>query len=107
LVARIIELQHADQRAIIDRRELKQPFPRAWDPLQKLHVQLHAMTRLCFLIPLPSLLVGLMLLIGRQPVHAMCAQHAMHGRPGNPEVVKPLQIRLINGRRRGESSRAV
>jgi hypothetical protein len=36
--------------------------------------------------------VATVFLIGRQPVHAVLAQNAMHGRTGDREAVKPLQI---------------
>ena len=33
-----------------------------------------------------------MLLIGRQPVHPVLAQNAMHGRRGDRQLVKALQV---------------
>src|SRR5688572_17014919 len=43
LVARIEDLQDSNPRAIVDRRELKQPPARAGNPLEELHVDLQAM----------------------------------------------------------------
>ena len=40
LIARIIELEDPDPCAIVNRGELEEAFPRARNPLQKLHVQL-------------------------------------------------------------------
>src|SRR5215831_12737726 len=55
LVAGIEDFEHADTRAIVDGRELVEAFPAAWNPLQKLHVDLQPMSWLRLLVPLPSL----------------------------------------------------
>src|SRR5687767_10208108 len=55
LVTGVVDLEHADARAVVDGRELIQPLPRARDALEELHVHLQAMTRLRLLIPLPPL----------------------------------------------------
>src|SRR6185503_916390 len=44
LIARVKDLQHADARAVIDRRELIEPFTGARETLQELHIHLHAKT---------------------------------------------------------------
>ena len=78
LVARVIHLEHRNPRAIVNGGELKQPFLGARDPLEEFHVHLQPVTWLRLLTPLPSLLVRLVLLIGRQPAHPVSAENAMH-----------------------------
>ena len=77
LVAGVEDLQHADARAVIDRRELVEPRARARNPLEKLHIDLQTMARLPLLVPLPPLAVWPVFLIGRQPIQAMAPQNAM------------------------------
>src|SRR5688572_308402 len=50
------------------------------------------MTRLRFLVPLPPLRVGTVLLIGREPMHPVLAEDAMYRRAGDDHLMKPLQI---------------
>src|SRR5687767_14160745 len=57
LVAGVVDLEHSDTRAVVDRRELVEPLPCARDPLEKLDVHLQAVTRLWLLVALPSLRV--------------------------------------------------
>ena len=44
------------------------------------------------LVARPAVRVAPVLLIRRQPVHAVLAQNAMHGRAGDRQAVKPLQV---------------
>jgi hypothetical protein len=46
LVAGIVNLEDANASAVVNRRELAQPFVRARDPLEELHVQLRQSHRL-------------------------------------------------------------
>lgn len=92
LVARVVDLQDPNPRAIINGRELIQSLARARNPLEELHIQLESMARERFLITLPSLPVWLMLLIGREPVHPVLAQNAVHRRARHRDLVEPLQI---------------
>src|SRR5829696_667920 len=50
LIAGVIDLENADARAVIDRRELIQPFTGAREALEELHIHLHAKTRLGLLV---------------------------------------------------------
>ena len=50
------------------------------------------MPRLRLLVARPAVRVPPVLLIRRQPVHAVPAQNAMHGGTGHRQAVKPLQI---------------
>jgi hypothetical protein len=79
LIAGVIHLEHANARAIVDGGELKEPLPGPWNALEELHVQLQPVAGLGFLIPLPALFMRPMLLIRRQPAHAVGAEHPMHG----------------------------
>ena len=69
-----------------------EPPARARDALEKLDVDLQAMPRLRLLVARPAVRVPPVLLVGRQPVHAVTAQDAMHGGAGHRHAVKPLQI---------------
>ena len=57
LVARVIDLENSNARAIVDRGELVEPFTRARETLQELHVHLHAQPGLGLLVALPAFLV--------------------------------------------------
>jgi hypothetical protein len=78
LVARVIHLEHANPRAIVNGGELKQSFLGAGDPLDEFHVQLQPVTGLRLLIALPPLLVQLVLLSAGEPAHAVRAENAVH-----------------------------
>jgi hypothetical protein len=93
LVAGVVDLEHPNPGAIIDRGELIEAAARSGDALQKLHVQLQAVPRLRLLVALPAPAVRLVLLIGRQPAHAVPRQDAMDGRDGDGNPVEPLQVR--------------
>ena len=54
LIARVEDLKYAEARAIIDGRELIEPPLTTWDPFEKLHVHLEAVSRLRLLVPLPT-----------------------------------------------------
>src|SRR5262245_57529616 len=83
LIAGIVDLEHTNARAIVDRRELVEPPACARYPLEKLDVHLQAMARLRLLIARPAVGVASVFLIGRLPVHAVLAQNAMHRRGGD------------------------
>ena len=53
---------------------------------------LQAVTRLGFLISLPAFTVRLVLLVGRQPTHAVFDQESMYGRSRDLDLVKALQV---------------
>ena len=78
LVARVEHFEYANPRAVVDRGELVEPAATARDPLEELHVELEPMARLGLFVPLPALAVWSMLLIGRESVHAVSRQDAMH-----------------------------
>ena len=92
LIAGVEDFQHANAGAIVDRRELVEPPARARNALEKLDVDLQPMPRLRLLVARPAVRVPPVLLIRRQPVHAVPAQNAMHGGTRHREAVKPLQI---------------
>ena len=92
LIARVEDLKYAEARAIIDGRELIEPPLTTWDPFEKLHVHLEAVSRLRLLVPLPPFAMGSMFLIGRQPVQLVPMQNPMDGGPRNGELVKALQV---------------
>ena len=62
LIAGIEYLQDPYPCTIVHSRELIEPLPRTWYSLQELYIYLQPMTRLAFLVSLPALLVGSMLL---------------------------------------------
>jgi hypothetical protein len=78
LIARVKHFQHANPGAIVDRRELVEPPTSPGNALEKLDVDLQPMPRLRLLVARPAVRVPPVLLIGRQPVHAVLAQDAMH-----------------------------
>ena len=83
LITRVKDLQHAKAGAIVDGGELIEPPARARDALEKLDVDLQAMPRLRLLVARPAVRVPPVLVVGRQPVHAMPGQNAMHGGAGD------------------------
>src|SRR5687767_3420862 len=88
LIAGVVDLQHAKPGAVVDRGELVEASARAWNPLEKLDVDLQAMARLRLFVPRPAVRLAAVLLIGGQPVHPVLAQNAMDGRTGDREAVK-------------------
>ena len=92
LVARVIDLENANARAIVDRGELVETLPGARDALQKFHVHLEAVTGLGLLVSRPALRVRPMLLVGRQPAHAVFAENTMHRGGRHRQLMKPLQV---------------
>jgi hypothetical protein len=90
LVARIINLQYADTRAIVDNSELIESFSRPGNTFQKLHVHLQAVARLGFLVPFPPFSMRLVFLIGRQPSHFVLHQDPMYSRAGNLHLVEAM-----------------
>ena len=79
LVARVVDLQHANPRAIVDGGELIQSLARAGNALEELDVQLEPMAWPWFLIPLPTLAMRPMLLVRGEPVHPVTFENAVHG----------------------------
>jgi hypothetical protein len=92
LIARIVDLQHTNPSAIVDGRELKEPASRAGNSFQELHIQLQSMAGLRLFVALPALAVRLVLLIRRQPRHAVPRQDAMHRRDRDGDLVEPMQV---------------
>ena len=90
--ARVIHLEHPDARAVVDRRELIEPFLRPRDALQELDVHLEAVAGLGLFVTFPAEPVGPILLIGRQPAHPMLDEEAMHRRRGERHAMKPFQV---------------
>ena len=80
LITGIVDLEHANPGAIVDRRELVEAPAGARNPLEKLDVDLQPMSRLGFLVARPAMRMPPVLLIGWQPVHAVAAQNSMDGR---------------------------
>jgi hypothetical protein len=71
---------------------LIEALPCAGDPLEELDVNLQAMARLRLLVPLPALLVWAVLLVCREPLHAVLAQDAMDRGARDCHLMKALQI---------------
>jgi hypothetical protein len=92
LVAGIVDLQHPDSGAVIDRGELIQPSARAGDSPEKIDVHLQPVARLRFLVSLPALSLRAVLLIRREPAHAMLSQDSMHGGGRDRYPMKSLEI---------------
>src|SRR5262245_16612284 len=93
LVACVVDLQDANSGAVVDGRELIQAAPGPRDPLKELHVQLQAVTGLRFLIALPALTVPLVLLIRREPRHAMPRQDAVYRGTCDGNLMEAMQVR--------------
>ena len=55
LRAGVVDLQHADARAVVDGGELVEPLARPRNALEELHVHLQSMARLRLLVALPAL----------------------------------------------------
>jgi hypothetical protein len=92
LVTRVEDLQHADAGAVIDGRELVEAPPTPGNALEKLHIHLQAMAGLRFLIALPPLPSGSILLIGWQPTQPVLPEQAMDGRAGDGYLMKPAKV---------------
>src|SRR5688572_5482541 len=84
LVAAVVDLEHPDARAIVYGRELIQAAAGARDAFEELDVHLRPMAGLGFLVALPALLVGTMLLVRGQPAQAVTHEDQMRG-PGGIE----------------------
>jgi len=65
LVTGIVDLHLPDAGAVVNGRELVEPFGGARDALEELHVHRQAVARLGLLVALPAFTVRRMLLIGR------------------------------------------
>ena len=98
LIADIVDLQHSDARAVIDRRELVQAFLGQSDSFEEFHVDLQTMARLRLLIAIPGTSCWLTFQIGWQAIHSIPAQYAMHRRTGHVYLVEAMQIALDSGR---------
>src|SRR4029450_12220606 len=79
LVAGVEDFEHANPRAIVDRRELIEPAATARDSLEELHVQLEPMTGLRLFIALPAFAVRTMILIRMYTFHLVSPEHASDG----------------------------
>jgi hypothetical protein len=90
LVARVVDLQHANPGAIVNGGELIEPLAGAGDPLEELHVQLESVAWQRFLISLPPLAMGPMLLVGWKSVHPVTTENPVHGRPGHGDLMESL-----------------
>lgn len=62
------------------------------DALEELDVHLQPMTQLGLLTALPALLMGAVLLVGRQPAQAAPHQDPVNRRGGDRDLVKALQV---------------
>lgn len=67
LVARVIDLQDANPRAVVDRGELVEPLAGSRNALEELHIELQTVPGLRLLVQLPTLGVVLVLMVGREP----------------------------------------
>jgi hypothetical protein len=65
---------------------------RSLDGAEELHVQLQPVAGERFLIALPALPLRLMLLMGREAVHPVSAENAVHRGARHRDLVKSLQI---------------
>jgi hypothetical protein len=61
LGAGVVHLEHVNPRAIVDGGELIEPPSRAGDALEEFHIELQSVSRLRFLVALPTLPMRLML----------------------------------------------
>ena len=68
LIAGVIDLEHANPRAVVDCGELTEALRGAGNAFEELDVELQTMSRLRLLVALPSLPMRPMLLIGGQPL---------------------------------------
>jgi hypothetical protein len=93
LIAGVVDLENADPGAVIDRCELIQAPARARNPLEELHVQLQPVPRLRLLVTLPACAVRPVLLIGREPRHAVPRQDAVHRGHRDRDLVEARQVR--------------
>ena len=93
LITPIVDLQDSNTSAVVDRRELIEPFSCPRNPLQELHIHLQAVPRLGFLVALPALTVRLVLLVSRQPAHVVLDQDSMHSRTSDLHLVEAVQVR--------------
>jgi hypothetical protein len=69
------------------------PAGRATSTVQELHVQLQSVTGLRLLVALPALAVRLVLLIRREPTHAVPRQDAVHRGSRDGDPVEAMQVR--------------
>jgi hypothetical protein len=92
LIARIVDLEHANAGAVVNGGELEESFPCAGNSLEELHIHLQSMAWLWLFVSLPACFEGPMLLICRESVQAMTTQDAVDWRLGNRLAVESLQI---------------
>ena len=72
----MVDPQHPDACAVIDRCVLVEPFAaRAWERLDELDVDLHAMAGERFLVALPTSVVALVALRCGEPAEIEVAKH--------------------------------
>jgi hypothetical protein len=93
LGARVVDLEHANPRAIVDGGELIEPPSRTGDALQEFHIELQSVPGLRFLIALPTLPVRLMFLIGGQAMHPVSLEDSMCRGARDRKAMEPVQVR--------------
>jgi hypothetical protein len=98
LVAHVVDLQHSDASAVIDGGELIEAFPGACNPLKEFDVDLQSVPRLWLLVSMPGAACRLALLIGRQAVHPITDQDAVHRGSSHVYVMKAVEIAVDPGR---------
>jgi hypothetical protein len=92
LVARVVNLEHPNARAVIDGRELVEALLRPGDALEELYVHLQTVTGLRLLVALPAPLVRLVLLIRGKPTKAVFLENALHCRGRDANAVEALHV---------------
>ena len=92
LAEALIHPQHAKARAVVDRRELVVPAPRALERRDELHVELQLVAGLGLLVALPALVVRHMALGGRQPAETQAPQDAPDARDADHQLVVAAQV---------------
>jgi len=92
LVALVIDAQHPDTGAIVNGGVLVVLATGVTHPSQELHIDLDSKPGLRLLVSFPTLLVALVSLRGREPVHTETFEYPPHPRRGDSDVVVSLEI---------------
>jgi hypothetical protein len=92
LVEAVLDAKYPNPRAVIDGGELIVAFLAAAKRSDELHVDLNLVARERLLIALPSPVVTLVALRGRQAVHVEALQDPPHPRLRDLDVVIALQV---------------
>ena len=93
MIAGVEHVEDADTRAIVDRRELIETAMRARDSFEEFHIELQSVAGLRLLVALPALPVRSVLLIRREPRHAVPRQDAVHRGYRDRDLVEARQVR--------------